>query len=89
MIELHNVVDVRPLPDDVLKHFANMSAQLYAQYSESDPVFKKIYTHYNAYLEDVRGYHMLSEQAYLEARSQAAIDIDIGIKSAQMRDRKN
>ena len=37
-----------------------MSAQLYARYSERDPV-KKIYTHYNA---------------YLEARSQVATELD-------------
>ncbi|HEY7774315.1 MAG TPA: TRAP transporter substrate-binding protein [Marinagarivorans sp.] len=70
LIERHNV-DVRPFPDDVLKHFADISQQLYQEYADTDPVFKKVFNHYNEYLYKVRGYHMLSEQAYLEAREKA------------------
>jgi TRAP-type mannitol/chloroaromatic compound transport system substrate-binding protein len=64
-------VDVRPFPQDVLKSFAEISAQLYDEFSASDPLFNKVYEHYRQYLLKVRGYHMLSEQAYLEAREQA------------------
>lgn len=76
LIEQHNV-DVRPFPDDVLSIFSRTSAQLYDEYSDNDPVFKKIYLHYKAYLENIRGYHMLSEQAYLESRSRVMPKVNI------------
>lgn len=73
LVELveHHKVDVRPFPVDVLKSFAGMSEELYAEYSVDDPLFKRVYEHYSDYLYKVRGYHMLSEQAYLDAREAA------------------
>ena len=70
LVEQHQV-DVRPFPLDVLKSFAGMSEELYTEYSIEDPLFKRVYEHYSDYLNKVRGYHMLSEQAYLDAREAA------------------
>ena len=70
LVNEHNVA-VKPFPDDVLKSFAQMSEQLYGEYAANDPLFKRVYEHYSDYLYKVRGYHMLSEQAYLDAREAA------------------
>lgn len=70
LVNEHNVA-VKPFPGDVLKSFAQMSEQLYGEYAANDPLFKRVYEHYSDYLYKVRGYHMLSEQAYLDAREAA------------------
>lgn len=75
LVNEHNVA-VKPFPDDVLKSFAQMSEQLYAEYAANDPLFKRVYEHYSDYLYKVRGYHMLSEQAYLDAR-EAALPLSV------------
>lgn len=85
LIQKHQV-DVRPFPDDVMQSFATISAELYQQYSAKDPAFKKIYTHYRTYLDNIRSYHRFSEQAYYDARYQAmpALDnlVDSGASAA-------
>lgn len=72
LINKHNV-QLRPFPKDVLMQFAAMSDELYQEYAANDPEFKRVHEHFNAYLKKVRGYHELSEQAYLEARVQALV----------------
>ncbi|SMF24805.1 TRAP-type mannitol/chloroaromatic compound transport system, substrate-binding protein [Alteromonadaceae bacterium Bs31] len=61
-------VDLRRFPDDVLAHFKNISTELYEEMSAQDPVFAKVYHSYKSYLENVRDYHRISEEAYFEAR---------------------
>jgi TRAP-type mannitol/chloroaromatic compound transport system substrate-binding protein len=39
-----------------------------AEIADADPLAKKIYESYMAYLKDVRRYHGISEQAYLNVR---------------------
>ncbi|TVZ42066.1 TRAP-type mannitol/chloroaromatic compound transport system substrate-binding protein [Alteromonadaceae bacterium 2753L.S.0a.02] len=70
LLELVNVhgVQLRRFPDDVLAHFKKVSQTLYAEMSASDPVFAKVYKSYREYLEGVRNYHQLSEEAYYESR---------------------
>lgn len=67
LTEKHKV-DIRPFPKDVLQAFADMSEEVYSELSAKDPTFKKVYEHYSEFFKGVRGYHMLSEQAYFEAR---------------------
>lgn len=68
--ELINVkgVELRKFPDDVLAEFKRISFELYDEMSASDPVFAKVYKSYKTYLDGVREYHRLSEEAYFEAR---------------------
>ena len=68
--ELINVkgVELRKFPDDVLAEFKRISFELYDEMSASDPVFAKVYKSYKAYMDGVREYHRLSEEAYFEAR---------------------
>ncbi len=67
LINKHGV-ELRKFPDDVLAEFKNISAQLYQEMSENDPVFAKVYQSYKRYLDKVRDYHRLSEEAYFDAR---------------------
>ncbi len=61
-------VKVRPLPDDVLAALKEATAEVMAQKSAEDPMFKKVYDSYKAFYEGVREYHELSEQAYYNNR---------------------
>ncbi|WP_414828570.1 TRAP transporter substrate-binding protein [Alteromonas sp. H39] len=61
-------VKVRPLPDDVLAALKEATADVMAQKSAEDPMFKKVYASYKAFYEGVREYHKLSEQAYYNNR---------------------
>lgn len=61
-------VKVRPLPDDVLAALKDATAEVMAQKSAEDPMFKKVYDSYKAFYEGVREYHELSEQAYYNNR---------------------
>lgn len=61
-------VKVRPLPDDVLNALKEATAEVMAQKSAEDAMFKKVYESYSAFYEGVRNYHKLSEQAYYNNR---------------------
>ena len=61
-------VKVRPLPDDVLSALKAATAEVMAEKSAEDPMFKKVYESYKTFYEGVRDYHKLSEQAYYNNR---------------------
>jgi TRAP-type mannitol/chloroaromatic compound transport system substrate-binding protein len=61
-------IDVRPLPDDVLAALKVATAEVIAQERAEDEVFDKIYASYDAFYQNVKRYHKLSEQAYYENR---------------------
>lgn len=63
-------VQVRRLPDAVLKHFYEISQQVYAQQAAQDPQFKKVYDSYSAFMKDSAAYQKISEQTYYEVREQ-------------------
>lgn len=67
LIEDHGV-EVRALPDDVLRELRRLSQELIAEKAAADPQFGEIYRSFKAYLAGVSRYHRLSEKAYLEAR---------------------
>ena len=67
LIEDHGV-EVRALPDDVLRELRRLSQELIAEKAAADPQFGEIYSSFKAYLAGVSRYHRLSEKAYLEAR---------------------
>jgi TRAP-type mannitol/chloroaromatic compound transport system substrate-binding protein len=61
-------IDVRPLPADVLAALKAATAEVIAQERAEDETFDKIYASYDAFYQNVKRYHELSEQAYYENR---------------------
>lgn len=61
-------VDVRPFPDDVLKKLHVLSDEVLQEVADSDPMAKKVYESFAAYRDQVKAYHKVSEQAYINAR---------------------
>lgn len=67
MIEQHGV-KLRRLPDDVLAALYRGSEEAMARLVEEDPMAAKVQASYSAFLKDVRAYHEISEQAFINAR---------------------
>ncbi len=67
LVKTHNV-DVRAFPSDVVKSFKDISEQMYSEMAAKDELFAKVYASYKGYLEGVKSYHKISEQAYYELR---------------------
>ncbi|OUX42246.1 MAG: ABC transporter substrate-binding protein [Proteobacteria bacterium TMED261] len=61
-------VEIRALPEDVIKTFKSLSREVVKEAAQKDELSKRIYLSYMSFLEDVRAYHTISEQAYLNAR---------------------
>lgn len=66
----HQGVQLRKLPDEVLKHFYEIAQQVYTEQAEKDPQFKKVYESYKTFMNDSSDYQKISEQTYYEVRSQ-------------------
>ena len=67
LVDEHSV-ELRRLPDDVIAQLRDASADVVAEAAEESELAKRIYDSYMAFLEDVRAYHAISEQAYINAR---------------------
>ena len=61
-------VQVRRLPDSVLKRFYEISQEVYKQQAAQDPQFNKVYESYAAFMKDSTAYQKLSEQTYYNVR---------------------
>ena len=73
LVEDHGV-KLRRLPDDVLARFAELSLGVLEEAAGDDALNGRILESYRAFLADVRGYHAISEQAFVNARSALADD---------------
>lgn len=69
LINKHGV-EVRAYPDDVLQKLKGLSVDVLEELAAKDPMSKKVYESFKAYRDNVMEYHKISEQAYLNARSQ-------------------
>jgi TRAP-type mannitol/chloroaromatic compound transport system substrate-binding protein len=67
MIEQHNV-KLRRLPDDVLEALYLGSEKVMAKLIAEDAMAAKVNASFQAFLTDVRAYHEISEQSYINAR---------------------
>ena len=67
LVEEHGV-EVRRLPDDVLRRFAELSREVVAETAQDDELAERILDSYQTFLAEVRDYHAISEQAYINAR---------------------
>jgi TRAP-type mannitol/chloroaromatic compound transport system substrate-binding protein len=67
-------VKLRRLPDDVLALLKEKSDEVMARLVAGDPMARKVYASYREFLAAVRAYHAISEQAYINARTQVLGD---------------
>ena len=67
LVEQHGV-ELRRLPDDVIKEFAEISQELIGETAGDDPLANRILESYREFADNVREYHAISEQAYINAR---------------------
>ncbi|MCV2883623.1 TRAP transporter substrate-binding protein [Aestuariibacter sp. AA17] len=63
-------VDMRPLPADVIEALKAASKEVMQEQANADPMFKKVYASYQAFLNNARAYHALSEYEYYKNRPQ-------------------
>ncbi|WP_369985396.1 TRAP transporter substrate-binding protein [Thalassolituus sp.] len=61
-------VDVREFPADVLNKLQTLSDEVVAEVASADPLSQKVYDSYKTYRDQVKAYHAVSEQAYINAR---------------------
>jgi TRAP-type mannitol/chloroaromatic compound transport system substrate-binding protein len=67
LVEEHGV-KLRRLPDEVLERLQQASREVVAEAAKGSPLAQRIHDSYMSFLEEVRDYHDISEQAYLDAR---------------------
>jgi TRAP-type mannitol/chloroaromatic compound transport system substrate-binding protein len=67
LVDEHGV-KLRPLPADVLAALKEASREVVADAARDSELAQRIHDSYMSFFEDVRAYHAISEQAYLEAR---------------------
>ena len=69
LVEEHGI-EIRPLPDDVLKRFAELSNEVLDEEAQGDELAQRVLDSYRSFLADMREYHAISEQAYINARTE-------------------
>jgi TRAP-type mannitol/chloroaromatic compound transport system substrate-binding protein len=67
LLEEHDV-KLRRLPDDVLERLKVVSREVVAESAQGSPLARRIHASYTTFLEEVREYQAISEQAYVNAR---------------------
>lgn len=67
LVEQHKV-QLRKLPDDVLKKLRDVSAEVMKEQAQENDLSKRIYASVVEFREQARNYHLISELAYLQAR---------------------
>ena len=71
LVEEHGA-QLRRLPDDVLRRFAELSDEVVTEAAADSELGKRILDSYRSFLAEVRDYHAISEQAYINARGALA-----------------
>ncbi len=67
LVDEHGV-ELRRLPDDVIAALKSASQDVVAEAASTDALSQRIYDSYMAFLADVRAYHEISEQIYVNIR---------------------
>ncbi len=68
LLNNHKDVQVRRLPDDVLRAFHKASTEYLEELAAEDEMAAKVYKSWKAYADGVKNYHHISEQSYINAR---------------------
>ncbi|MGJ8686221.1 MAG: TRAP transporter substrate-binding protein [Spongiibacteraceae bacterium] len=61
-------VQLRKLPDDVIRELHKVSNKYLAEFSKTDELTQKVYQSWKTFLDNATEYHHISEQAYINAR---------------------
>jgi TRAP-type mannitol/chloroaromatic compound transport system substrate-binding protein len=67
LVDEHHV-ELRKLPDDVLSELHRISNEVVAELAESDATTKRIYDSWTRFQKGVADYHVIAEDAFVEAR---------------------
>jgi len=78
LVENHGV-QLRRLPDDVLQALYDGSQVVMQDLIDSDPMAAKVYSSYKSFYDNVRAYHHISEQAYINARDVVIENSDVTV----------
>jgi len=62
-------VQIKRLPDDVLKKLKSLSEDVVAELADKDPMLKKVQNSYAKFRKQAMSWHDVSERAYYNARS--------------------
>jgi TRAP-type mannitol/chloroaromatic compound transport system substrate-binding protein len=68
LIENHDV-QLRELPKDVINEFRIISEEILETSAANDPDVKKVYDAFKTFLAEVKGFHAIAEDAFVEART--------------------
>ena len=69
LVNVHHV-EVRRIPDEVLRELKKISDQVVSELPGDDPLAKRIYESYISFKKGVESYHEITERAYINARSE-------------------
>jgi TRAP-type mannitol/chloroaromatic compound transport system substrate-binding protein len=67
LVDVHDV-QLRKLPDDVIRGLHKASDEYLEELGNSDPLTRKVYASWKSFMESAKEYHHISEQAYINAR---------------------
>jgi len=67
LVDTHHV-QLRKLPDDVLLELHRITREVLKKMVAEDPKFNKVYESQQAFKQQIKKYHKISEQAYYRAR---------------------
>jgi TRAP-type mannitol/chloroaromatic compound transport system substrate-binding protein len=62
-------VELRRLPDDVLREFRRLSEDVIEEMAAVDATSQRVYASWKAFLDGVSDYHHIAEDAFIEARN--------------------
>ena len=68
MVDIHGV-ELRKLPDDVISEFKTIANEILEENAAKDEIVNKVYQSYKKFKAEVSAYHLVSEDAFVEARN--------------------
>ncbi len=67
-LKTQHSVDIRPLPDDVMKRLHQLSQEVVSEVADTDDLSRRIFASYQGFTDKVRVWHDISERAYYNSR---------------------
>ena len=68
LVDIHGV-ELRKLPDDVISEFKTIANEILEENAAKDETVNKVYQSYKKFKAEVSAYHVVSEDAFVEARN--------------------
>jgi TRAP-type mannitol/chloroaromatic compound transport system substrate-binding protein len=62
-------VQLRELPEDVINEFRAISEEILETSAANDQDVKKVYDSFKTFMADVKSFHAIAEDAFVEART--------------------